>query len=499
MDIPLLSVLVLHGVLSAGIMLLMRRSVAWVQKAWAILLSLFGLGGSYFLWCSTDGTGGFQWVERVDWIPMLGSSYHLGVDGIAVGLIVLTFLVVFFCVASIVCTEYNHLAEMFALVFFTQAMTIGVFCALDGLLFYFFWEAGLLPMYMYIGVFGGDHKRHATCKYFLFTFLGSVIFLVGILYLGYHCGEFSLLTFSHWHLTFIEQCFLFMAFTLAFAIKLPMFPLHSWLPDAHTQAPTAGSMLLAAILLKLGGYGFLRFNLPITPDASFFFAPLMIGLSLVSIVYIGLVALTQMDIKRLIAYGSISHMGMVTLGIFLLYLLPDHDAQYRTLALSGAVTHMIGHGLSSAALFLSFGMLYTRMGSRSLSEYGGMMRVMPIYSAFFMLFILSNIGFPGTAGFVGEFLILLSAVATDMKVAAIAALTMLLSAAYSLRLVKTVFYGGVSQVKALSVTDIDAIDKAVLMGLSVVILGIGLYPQCVVSVIETSVADLLQLAIATKI
>ena len=499
METPILSLLLFHGIFAAFVMLCLNQCSELIQKIVALVLSFSGVLLAVNLVFLYVPSVGFQWVEQASWIPSIGAMYHLGADGISVGLIVLTFFVVFVSVCAVCCMESGQLLQVFALVFFTQAMTIGVFCALDGLLFYFFWEAGLLPMYLYIGRFGGEQRQHASKKYFLFTFFGSILFLVSILYLGYRCGGFSLLSFYQASLTFQEQQWLFVAFTLAFAIKLPMFPVHSWLPDAHTQASTAGSMLLAAILLKLGGYGFLRFNLPITPDASYFFAPWMVSVSLIAIIYIGFVAVVQLDVKRLIAYASISHMGMVTLGIFLVYLMPENSQNYQKMSLIGSVFHMISHGFTSSALFLAFGMLYSRMGSRMLTDYGGIMRVMPVLSAFFMLYVLSNIGFPGTGGFVGDFLILLSAVATDFRIAVIAVFTLLLSAAYSLNLVRHVFYGKVTNIKALSLVDIGVSEKLLLMGLSVVILVIGLYPECVVSISEVSIVELLSLAVVRKV
>ena len=500
MIFSLSSTVLLHGVISAVIMAAISDRRKILQKLFAVFLSFSGLLLVFRMWQLYRPDSGFQFIDRVPWISSMGAFYHLGVDGISLSLILLTFVVVFICILSLCSMEKQSFSSACALIFFVQAMAIGAFLARDGLLFYVFWEASLIPMFLYIGICGGADRWHASKKYFLFTMFGSLFFLLSIMYLGLKAGDFSLFSFYRLPLSMGEQKALFIAFTLAFAIKLPMFPFHSWLPDAHTQASTAGSMLLAAILLKLGGYGFLRFNLPITPDASAFYAPWMVGLSLIAIIYIGLVTLVQADVKRLIAYASISHMGMITLGIFVIYLLPEvaHKSA-GLLGLSGAVVHMIGHGFSSAGLFLGFGLMYRRLGSRQIADYGGMMRIMPILSCFFMLYMLSNIGFPGTAGFVGEFFIIFSTMAANFWIAACAVLTMVISAAYSLNLVRHVFYGRVTNTDALALIDIDGFEKLPLLLLAGIILFIGIYPGFILTIVEHAIHGVLQLSMYRKL
>ena len=480
MNIPILSLILWHGLIAAIIMSQLARSSIWLQKSTAVIISMLGCGLTGYLWYGFIPNQAFQFVEKVPWIAHLGAFYHLGVDGISLNLVILTMVIVFLSILSICVIQEKNIASACTWVFLVQAMSIGAFLALDGLLFYLFWEASLLPMFLYIGLCGGGNRWFAARKYFLFSLFGSLFFLVSILYLGLKAGDFSFSSFYQLQLNLNEQLLLFTAFTLAFAIKLPMFPLHSWLPDAHTQASTSGSMLLAAILLKLGGYGFMRFNLPITPDASMLLAPLMTVLSIIAIIYIGFVAAVQSDIKRLIAYASISHMGMITLGLFVAYLMPGSvQESTRIIGISGVLVHMISHGLSSAGLFLCFGLVYHRLGTRDIKDYGGLMRVMPIYSGFFMLFILSNIGFPGTAGFVGEFFVIYATCAANLWLAGLAVLTMVLSATYSLGLVKQVFYGRVNNMQLLTVMDINWSEKLLLGLLSLMIIGVGIAPDII--------------------
>jgi NADH-quinone oxidoreductase subunit M len=495
----LLSSIVLHGVVGCVLMQAVSTQRVGIQRLTAVLMALIGIALSSYLWFAYVPSTEFQFIENREWIPSMGARYQLGVDGISVHLVVLTYWVVLASVMT-ACLESSAVASSCALIYFTQAMAVGAFCALDGLLFYLFWESSLLPMFLYIGAFGAAKRRHAAKKYFLYTLLGSLLFLLATLYLGFQAGQFSFSAFYQLPLTLLEQQLLFIAFTAEVAIKLPMFPLHSWLPDAHTQAPTAGSMLLAAILLKLGGYGFLRYNLPITPDASLFFSPWMVILSLIAIVYIGCVAYQQTDVKRLIAYASISHMGMVTLGCFSLYLLPDAIiTQIGLLGLSGVLFHMISHGFSSAGLFCAFGMLYQRVGSRSVNDFGGLMRVVPILSGFFFLFVLSNIGFPGTGGFVGEFLIIVASMSAQFWIALLAASTMLLSAIYSLVLVRRVFYGKISTSHMLALFDLSVSERTILVLLSVLIIVLGCYPALIMDKAEHSLRALTILSTYSKI
>src|SRR5882724_2871337 len=367
----------------------------------ALLVSLLTFALCLPLWQGFDpATAGFQYLERVAWIPQLHATYYLGVDGISLPLILLTaFMTVPVIIAGWSVIEKRP-AQYFAAFLILEGLMIGVFCALDALLFYFFWEAMLIPMFLIIGIWGGPRRVYATLKFFLYTFLGSVLMLVALIYLYVHSGDYTIAGFQSLPLPLGVQRWIFLAFLIAFAVKVPMWPVHTWLPDAHVEAPTGGSVILAAIMLKMGGYGFLRFSLPITPDASHYLAGFIITLSLIAVIYIGLVALVQKDMKKLIAYSSISHMGFVTLGFFL----------FSQLGVEGGLAQMISHGFVSAAMFLCVGVMYDRMHSRMISDYGGVVNTMPRFAALFMLFAMANSGLPGTSGFVGEFMVILAAV-----------------------------------------------------------------------------------------
>ena len=378
---------------------------------------------------------------------------------------------------------------------------IGVFCALDALLFYFFWEAMLIPMFLIIGIWGGPRRVYATLKFFLYTFLGSMLMLVALVYLYLQSGDYTIAGFQSLPLALSEQRWIFLAFLVAFAVKVPMWPVHTWLPDAHVEAPTGGSVILAAIMLKMGGYGLLRFSLPITPDASRELDWLVIGLSLIAVVYIGFVALMQTDMKKLIAYSSVAHMGFVTLGAFLAF-----DIQGATGSLSGAVNgldgamvQMISHGLISGALFLCIGVMYDRLHSREISAYGGVINVMPRFGAFMVLFALANSGLPGTSGFVGEFLVILAAYKANFWYAFLAATTLILGAAYTLWLVKRVIFGPVANDQVAAMKDLDGREYLVLAALAVAVLVVGLWPAPLVQTMESSVQHLLQQLSISKI
>src|SRR5712675_1790281 len=376
----------------------------------ALLVALLTLALCLPLWQAFDpATAGFQYLERLAWIPRLHATYYLGVDGIALPLILLTaFMTVPVVIAGWSVIDKRP-AQYFAAFLILEGLMIGVFCALDALLFYFFWEAMLIPMFLIIGIWGGPRRVYATLKFFLYTFLGSVLMLVALIYLYVHSGDYSIAGFQSLPLPLDVQRWIFLAFLIAFAVKVPMWPVHTWLPDAHVEAPTGGSVILAAIMLKMGGYGFLRFNLPITPDASRQLDLVIIALSLIAVVYIGFVALVQQDMKKLIAYSSIAHMGFVTLGAFIVYQIVRSTGglQGAGMGLDGAMVQMISHGLVSGALFLCVGVLYDRMHSRQISDYGGVINRMPLYAAVFMVFTLANVGLPGTSGFIGEFLALI--------------------------------------------------------------------------------------------
>src|ERR1700689_607538 len=407
------------------------RAARWA----ALVSSLLTLAACVPLYADfANGTAKFQFTERLAWIPALNSQYHLGVDGISLPLILLTA----FMTVPVIITGWSEIdkrpAQYYAAFLIMEGLMIGVFSALDSLLFYFFWEAMLIPMFVIIGVWGGPRRVYATLKFFLYTFLGSVLMLVALIYLYLKAGDYSIAAMQQLPLTLTEQRWIFIAFLLAFAVKVPMWPVHTWLPDAHVEAPTGGSVILAAIMLKMGGYGLLRFSLPITPDASHELDWLMVALSLIAIVYIAFVALVQQDMKKLVAYSSIAHMGFVTLGAFLVFYImaATGSAQGAINGLDGAVVQMISHGLISGALFLCIGVMYDRLHTREISAYGGVINVMPRFGAFMVLFALANSGLPGTSGFVGEFLVILASFKASLWFALLAASILVVGAAYNL-------------------------------------------------------------------
>src|SRR5713101_3691665 len=392
-----------------------------------------------------SGTPDFQFVENIAWITRFHANYALGVDGISLPLVVLTaFITIPFIVAGWSVIEKRP-AQYFAAFLIMEGLMIGVFSALDGLLFYFFWEAMLIPMFLIIGIWGGPRRVYATIKFFLYTFLGSVFMLTALIYMYVKGGSYSIASLQALPLTLVEQRWIFLALLLAFAVKVPMFPVHTWLPDAHVEAPTGGSVILAAIMLKMGGYGFLRFSLPVAPDASRELDLLVIALSLIAVIYIGFVALVQQDMKKLIAYSSIAHMGFVTLGAFVIYEIVRNtgSVQGAGMGLDGAMVQMVSHGLISGALFLCVGVLYDRVHSRQIADYGGVVNTMPVFAAFMVLFALANTGLPGTSGFVGEFLVIIASFRASFWYSALAAVTLVLGAAYTLWLVKRVVFGPV--------------------------------------------------------
>jgi NADH-quinone oxidoreductase subunit M len=482
--------------------LLIGDSRARLARWCALLVALLTFALCLPLWQGFDGaTAGFQYLERLAWIPQLHATYYLGVDGISLPLILLTA----FMTVPVIIAGWNVIekrpAQYFAAFLILEGLMIGVFCALDALLFYFFWEAMLIPMFLIIGIWGGPRRVYATLKFFLYTFLGSVLMLVALIYLYVQSGDYTIAGFQSLPLSLDVQRWIFLAFLVAFAVKVPMWPVHTWLPDAHVEAPTGGSVILAAIMLKMGGYGLLRFSLPITPDASRELDWLVIGLSLLAVVYIGFVALMQTDMKKLIAYSSIAHMGFVTLGAFLAF-----DIQSATGALRGAVNgldgalvQMVSHGLISGALFLCIGVMYDRLHSRNISDYGGVINVMPKFGALMVLFALANAGLPGTSGFVGEFLVILAAFKASFWYAFLAATTLVLGAAYTLWLVKRVIYGPVANERVAAMTDLNGREFLVLAMLAVAVLAVGLWPAPLVRTMEASMQHLLQQLIISKI
>jgi NADH-quinone oxidoreductase subunit M len=474
------------------------RAGRWVALAIAVATFV----ASIPLYCYFDVSSfAYQFAEHLPWIPAFHSTYSLGVDGISLPLILLTtFITIPVVVAAWTVIEQRP-AQYYAAFLIMEGLMIGVFSALDGLLFYFFWEAMLIPMFLIIGVWGGPRRVYATLKFFLYTFLGSVFMLVALIYMLMKSGDFSIAAFHALPLSATEQMWIFFAFLAAFAVKIPMVPVHTWLPDAHVEAPTGGSVVLAAIMLKMGGYGFLRFALPITPDASREFDWLLIALSLIAVVYIGFVALVQTDMKKLIAYSSIAHMGFVTLGSFLVYdiIAGTGTVQGAGMGIDGAMVQMVSHGLISGALFLCVGVLYDRMHSREISAYGGVINTMPKFAAFMVLFSLANAGLPGTSGFVGEFLVIIAAFKANFWYAFLAAVTLILGAAYTLWLVKRVIFGEVANHHVAELQDLNFREFTILGMLAVAVLVVGLWPAPLLEVMQATVQHLVQQIAASKL
>ncbi len=445
-------------------------------------------------------SGTMQFVEHLNWIPAFNINYALGADGLSAPLIILTCFTTLIVVLAACTSIHKHVGQYMATFLVTQAMVIGIFSALDSILFYVFWEGMLIPMYLSIGIWGGSNRSYASIKFFLYTFFGSLLMLVGLIYLGLHAHSFMITDFYKLPLIMPVQTWLFIGFTLAFMVKVPMWPLHTWLPDAHTEAPAGGSVVLAALMLKLGTYGFMRFSLPIVPDACNNFSNLMIALSLISIVYISIIAIQQKDMKRLIAYSSIAHMGFVTLACFSIYLIMNntHEIQYAYFALEGGMFQMIAHAFSSGAMFIGVGILYDRMHTHQMNHFGGLASKMPVFTAFFMIFCLSNIGVPGTSGFVGEFMILLSLFKANFWVLAIAATAVVLSCAYTLWMFRQVFFGplnpDLNQIK-----EINWVETTNLLILGVLIIYLGIYPGQVLNMFHATAGHLLQLGLASKL
>ena len=447
------------------------------------------------------GTAAMQFVERAPWISTIHSEYYIGVDGISMPLILLTtFTTVLIVIASWENVE-KRVAQYFAAFLILEGLMIGVFSALDGVLFYVFWEAMLIPMFIIIGVWGGPRRVYATIKFFLYTFIGSLLMLVALIYMYLKSGSYELAVFHRMPLTLHEQTYIFLAFVSAFAVKVPMWPVHTWLPDAHVEAPTGGSVVLAAIMLKMGGYGFLRFSLPIAPDASRELDWLIIALSLIAVVYIGFVALAQRDMKKLIAYSSIAHMGFVTLGTFIGFQIVAHTGRTSgiELGLDGAVVQMLSHGLVSGAMFLCVGVMYDRVHSREISAYGGVINTMPKFAAFMVLFALANSGLPGTSGFVGEFMVILASFKANVWYAILAATILVLGAAYTLWLVKRVIYGEVANDKVAALKDLNSREFLVLGALALAVLLVGLWPAPLLDVMRASTLHLAQQLLVSKI
>ncbi|CDG83954.1 NADH-quinone oxidoreductase subunit M [Janthinobacterium agaricidamnosum] len=432
---------------------------------------------------------GLQFVEKAPWIARFNIFYSLGIDGLSLWFIPLTaFISVIVVIAAWQVIE-KRIAQYMGAFLILSGLMIGVFAAMDGLLFYFFFEATLIPMFIIIGVWGGYNRVYASFKFFLYTFFGSLLTLVAIIYLYNQTDTFDILAWHAKTLTMKEQIFIFLAFLMAFAVKVPMFPVHTWLPDVHVEAPTGGSAVLAAIMLKLGAYGFLRFSLPIAPDASHYLAGFMIALSLIAVIYIGLVALVQTDMKKLVAYSSIAHMGFVTLGFFM----------FNDISVQGGIAQMISHGFISGAMFLSIGVLYDRMHTRNIADYGGVVNRMPKFAAFFIFFSMANCGLPATSGFVGEFMVILGAVQYNFWIGMLAATALILGAAYSLWMGKRVIFGKITNHHVSELTDVNKREFFILAVLAIAVLVMGLYPAPFTDTMQTSVADLLKHVATTKL
>jgi len=468
----------------------------------ALAVSALALLLSVPLWeMFQTGTAAMQFVERAPWISTIHAEYYIGVDGISMPLILLTtFTTVLIVIAGWSNVE-KRVAQYFAAFLILEGLMTGVFASLDGALFYVFWEAMLIPMFIIIGIWGGPRRVYATIKFFLYTFVGSLLMLVALIYLYLKSGSYELAVFQRLPLSLPEQTLIFLAFFAAFAVKVPMFPVHTWLPDAHVEAPTGGSVVLAAIMLKMGGYGFLRFSLPIAPDASRTLDWLIIALSLIAVVYIGFVALAQTDMKKLIAYSSIAHMGFVTLGMFIGFQIVAHTGKTGgiEMGLDGAVVQMLSHGLVSGALFLCVGVMYDRVHSREISAYGGVINTMPKFAAFMVLFALANSGLPGTSGFVGEFLVILASFKANVWYAFLAGTTLVLGAAYTLWLVKRVIFGEVANAKVAALTDLNGREFLVLGVLAVAVLVVGVWPAPLLDVMRASTQHLAEQLLFSKV
>jgi len=483
-DIPFLSLAIWIPILGGLVVLATGPdSNARMARIVALLTAILGFAVTIPLYIYFDAaTAAMQFREMQPWIEHFSINYHLGIDGISLWFVLLNAFITIIVVIAAWESVQSRVAQYMAAFLIMSGLMNGIFSALDGVLFYVFFEASLIPLYLIIGIWGGPNRVYAAIKFFLFTLAGSLLLLLALIYLYNTTGSFEVL---EWHKAAVPlgaQTLIFFAFLAAFGVKVPMWPIHTWLPDAHVEAPTGGSVVLAAIALKLGAYGFVRFALPIVPNASMQYTPLIVGLSLIAVVYIGFVALAQTDMKKLVAYSSVSHMGFVTLGFFM----------HNQLGIEGALVQMISHGFISGAMFLCIGVLYDRVHSRQISDYGGVVNTMPKFAAFFMLFAMANAGLPGTSGFVGEFTVILGAMENSFLIAFLAATTLILGAAYTLWMYKRVVFGEVANEKVAGLTDIGRREFFILAVLALCVLGMGLYPFPFTDVMHASVINLLE-------
>ena len=503
LDWPLLS-LVIWTPIIGGLFLLAfaNKGNAAKTRFIALSISVVTLLLSIPLYTDFDTTTAvMQFSEMTPWISSFNINYHLGIDGISMPLIVLTtFMTVIVVIAGWEVIK-DKVEQYMAAFLIMEGLMVGVFSSLDAALFYVFWEAMLIPMFIVIGVWGGENRVYATIKFFLYTFFGSVFMLIALLYLYSQSNSFEILDYHQLKLSLTAQVLIFIAFLLAFAVKVPMWPVHTWLPDAHVEAPTGGSVILAAIMLKLGAYGFLRFSLPITPDASHELDWLMISLSLIAVVYIGFVALVQQDMKKLIAYSSISHMGFVTLGFFISFQILENSGNLKgaALGMEGGIVQMISHGFISGAMFLCVGVMYDRLHSRQIRDYGGVVNHMPKFAAFMVFFAMANAGLPGTSGFVGEFMVILSSFKANFWYAFLGATTLIIGAAYTLWMVKRVIFGKVVNDAVTTMQDINKREFFFLAVLAFTVLLFGVWPAPLIEVMDVTVVNLIQHVMQSKL
>jgi NADH-quinone oxidoreductase subunit M len=486
-DLPLLTILTFAPLVGVVAILIIRHDDAEVMATNARNVALFVSSGifilSLMLWFTFDrSTADFQWVEKIAWMEDFGIEYHMGVDGISVLFVMLTTLLTPICILASWTSIKDRVKEYMISFLILETFMIGMFCALDLFLFYIFFEAVLIPMFIIIGVWGGVRRVYAAFKLFLYTLLGSVLMLVAMLTMYRYAGTTNVIELMDFRFPIEAQKWMWLAFFASFAVKVPMWPVHTWLPDAHVEAPTAGSVILAGVLLKFGGYGFLRFSLPMMPEASVYFTPLIYTLSIIAVIYTSLVALAQEDMKKLIAYSSIAHMGFVTIGTFTM----------TTQGIEGAIYQMLSHGVVSAALFLIVGVIYDRIHTREIAAYGGLVHRMPAYALVFMVFAMASVGLPGTGGFVGEVLVLVGAFKANTWVAAFAATGVILGAAYTLYLYRRIIFGELTKENLMKIKDLNRREMAIFAPLLFITIWMGVYPSSFLDFMHVSVAHLLE-------